>query len=58
MWSKFLLFDILVFTSDNNILIVILFLLTSMHLQYLQDSNARCIRDATFLWSMHTQSFD
>ncbi|XP_010495471.1 PREDICTED: uncharacterized protein LOC104772569 [Camelina sativa] len=28
-----------------------------MHLQYLQDSNPRCRRDATFLWSMHAKNF-
>ncbi|CAA7043013.1 unnamed protein product [Microthlaspi erraticum] len=28
------------------------------HLQHLQDSNARCRRDASTLWSMHIQNFD
>jgi len=28
-----------------------------MHLQYLQDSNTRCRRDASVLWSMHAKNF-
>ncbi|XP_023636242.1 uncharacterized protein LOC111830037 [Capsella rubella] len=28
-----------------------------MHLEYLQDSNAKCRRDATVLWRTHTQTF-
>ncbi|XP_010436656.1 PREDICTED: uncharacterized protein LOC104720449 [Camelina sativa] len=27
------------------------------HLQHLQDSNGRCRRDASYLWTMHTQHF-
>lgn len=49
----------LISNSFNNIYMShgTLFSHISMHIQHLQDSNGRCRRDASYLWSMHAQHF-